>query len=262
MKRLLIAAFCGVLLLLTANFASARIGKQKLTSLSNRFGVPSQGLLAAYDFVQGADPQVLYDISGNGLHGQLGATAGADNTDPAWVAGGGLDFDGGDYVKLPQTDALDFADRPFSAVVRFTADTLGGALLSRGGNSYGGGWALFVPSISTCILGKQASGLNSFLVPCAVTPAAGIINTFGYSLQYSTSTAAITAGVYTGGSDNKGTPAITSTTGTSSGTTPYIGVRSSPLASFYDGRIYFVAIYERILTGTEHQNHHLNLARP
>jgi hypothetical protein len=261
MKRLPIAAFCGVFLLLTANFASARIGRQKLTSLCNRFGVPSQGMVAAYDFVQGVDAQVLYDISGNGLHGQLGATTSVDGADPAWVAGGGLDFDGNDYVKLPQAAALEFSNRPFSAVVRFTADTLGGALLSRGGAAVGG-WAFFVPSLSTCMLGKDSNGQNSFLLPCAMKPSAGVTYSFGYSLQYFTSTTALTLGLYSGGFDNKGLLSVTGATGSSNGHVPYIGVRSSPLTSFYDGRIYFVAIYDRLLTATEHQKHHLNLVRP
>jgi hypothetical protein len=64
MKTLYATPVCLLTLLLTANLASGRVGRQKLTSLSNRFGIPAQGLVAAYDFVQGADPQVLYDISG------------------------------------------------------------------------------------------------------------------------------------------------------------------------------------------------------
>lgn len=57
--------------------------------------------LAAFDFVEGADTQILYDKSGNGLNGALGATA----AKPTWIGGGGATFDAGDYVRLT-LDAL------------------------------------------------------------------------------------------------------------------------------------------------------------
>jgi hypothetical protein len=40
---------------------------------------------------------VLTDYTGNGHHGQLGSTTGADAADPTWTAQG-LSFDGGDFV--------------------------------------------------------------------------------------------------------------------------------------------------------------------
>ena len=52
--------------------------------------------------------QVLTDTSGNGNHGQLGATSGVDATDPTWVTEG-LSFDGGDYITIPQDDSLNGA---------------------------------------------------------------------------------------------------------------------------------------------------------
>jgi hypothetical protein len=55
----------------------------------------TRGLVALYDFIQGADSQVLYDISGNGNGGQLGSTTGVDTNDPTWTSVG-LDFDGTD----------------------------------------------------------------------------------------------------------------------------------------------------------------------
>lgn len=65
-------------------------------------GIIKPGLVAWYDFQQGADAQVLYDKSGNSYHGQLGSTTGADTNDPTWLAGGGLSFGGDDYVKVAQ----------------------------------------------------------------------------------------------------------------------------------------------------------------
>lgn len=61
-------------------------------------GLVKRGLLAHYNFIQGADTQVLYDKSGNGYHGQIGSTTGADANDPTWT-GTGLSFDGGDSVN-------------------------------------------------------------------------------------------------------------------------------------------------------------------
>ena len=60
-------------------------------------GVNRHDLVAAYDFVQGVDPQTLYDVSRNGHNGTLGSTAGGDTNDPAWGTGGiGLVYDGVD----------------------------------------------------------------------------------------------------------------------------------------------------------------------
>ena len=58
----------------------------------------TNGLVAAYDFVQGDDQTILYDISGDGHHGTIyGAT---------WTAEG-LQFDGtDDYVNLGDLGSL------------------------------------------------------------------------------------------------------------------------------------------------------------
>jgi hypothetical protein len=45
--------------------------------------IVSDGLIAEWRFDQGAG-QTLVDASGNGHHGQLGSTAGADVNDPTW----------------------------------------------------------------------------------------------------------------------------------------------------------------------------------
>src|SRR5918995_1237038 len=56
--------------------------------------IVTAGLIAKWRFDDGAG-QVLTDYSGNGHHGTLGATTGADAADPTWTAQG-LSFDGGD----------------------------------------------------------------------------------------------------------------------------------------------------------------------
>jgi hypothetical protein len=71
-------------------------------------GIPivQPGLVVFYRFDE-ASGQTLTDRSGNGYHGTLGSTAGADTNDPSWVAGG-LGFTTDDYV----TTVSDAATRP------------------------------------------------------------------------------------------------------------------------------------------------------
>jgi Concanavalin A-like lectin/glucanases superfamily len=60
------------------------------------------GLIAEWRFDHGAG-QTLTDYGGNGHHGQLGTTAGADVNDPSWATSPArLEFDGaGDRVEVP-----------------------------------------------------------------------------------------------------------------------------------------------------------------
>ena len=64
--------------------------------------IVAAGLLAEWRFDSGAG-QTLIDLSGNGHHGQLGAAAGADASDPAWATNPArLEFDGSDdHVEVP-----------------------------------------------------------------------------------------------------------------------------------------------------------------
>ncbi len=65
----------------------------------------TSGLVAEWRFNSGSG-QTLVDYSGNGHHGQLGSTAGADANDPAWNSLG-LSFDGvNDYVVAPIATAI------------------------------------------------------------------------------------------------------------------------------------------------------------
>jgi hypothetical protein len=61
--------------------------------------IVARGLVAWYDFLQGSNAQVLYDRSGNGYHGQLGSTSGADVNDPSWTAQG-QSFGADDYDMI------------------------------------------------------------------------------------------------------------------------------------------------------------------
>jgi hypothetical protein len=66
--------------------------------------------LRAYWPLDERSGQVAHDLSGNGNDGQLGATPGPDSADPRWVdgrLGGGLAFDGDDYIQVPDSPSLE-----------------------------------------------------------------------------------------------------------------------------------------------------------
>jgi concanavalin A-like lectin/glucanase superfamily protein len=54
--------------------------------------------------------QTVYDWSGKGNHGYLGSTPQADANDPTWIRGAffsGLNFNGNQYVTIPDDDTLE-----------------------------------------------------------------------------------------------------------------------------------------------------------
>jgi Concanavalin A-like lectin/glucanases superfamily len=69
----------------------------------------ASGSLRAYWPLDERSGQVAHDVSGNGNDGQLGSTPGPDASDPTWVngrVGGGLDFDGDDYIRVADSPSL------------------------------------------------------------------------------------------------------------------------------------------------------------
>ena len=78
--------------------------------------IVQDGLIAEWRFDEGAG-QVLTDHAGNGHHGQLGSTAGADAADPTWTAQG-LSFDGGDFVEHDTVGIAGGAARTVLAVIK------------------------------------------------------------------------------------------------------------------------------------------------
>jgi hypothetical protein len=73
--------------------------------------------------------QTVYDWSGNGNHGRLGSTAGADDNDPTWIRGvfgikSALRFDGDDFVTIP--DAPELRPRELTVSTWFRGDSTPG----------------------------------------------------------------------------------------------------------------------------------------
>jgi hypothetical protein len=99
--------------------------------LAAAFAAPATASAGVFDSLTGWWPmyegsgQTVHDLSGKGNHGQLGATAGADASDPTWIRGwlfgSGLRFDGNDFVRIPDAPALDSQQLTVSAWVRATA---------------------------------------------------------------------------------------------------------------------------------------------
>lgn len=91
------------------------VGSRYAATLGGRSrGIPRRGLVAHYDFHDGAG-QTLSDISGNGYHGTLGSTGGVDTNDPTWGSGY-LQSDGvDDFAKLPAVP-IGATERTFIAV--------------------------------------------------------------------------------------------------------------------------------------------------
>jgi hypothetical protein len=85
------------------------IGPSRLLTVLRRGGglewPQATSLVGLYLFDEGSG-QIAHDTSGKKNHGQLGATGGAEATDPSWATEG-LSFDGGDYVVLPGNGTLD-----------------------------------------------------------------------------------------------------------------------------------------------------------
>jgi hypothetical protein len=99
-------------------------------ALTAGLAVPATANAGLLDSVSGWWPmyegsgQVVHDLSGHGNNGVLGATPGVDANDPTWIKGflfgSALHFDGGDFVRIPQSPALQPKNLTVSAWVRAT----------------------------------------------------------------------------------------------------------------------------------------------
>jgi hypothetical protein len=98
------------------------------TAFATAFVAPASASAGVLDSLSGWWPmyegggQTVHDLSGRGNHGQLGSSAGADANDPTWIRGflfgSGLRFDGNDFVRIPDSPALQPTVLTVSAWVR------------------------------------------------------------------------------------------------------------------------------------------------
>jgi hypothetical protein len=110
--------------------ASNESARSAPDSATTHQAIVAAGLIAEWRFDQGAG-QVLTDQTGNGHHGQLGSTTGADAADPTWTAQG-LSFDGGDFVEHDTVGIAGGTARTVLAVVK-TGATFGLEWIGNGG---------------------------------------------------------------------------------------------------------------------------------
>lgn len=129
-------------------------------------------LLAQWTFDEGAG-QVATDATGHGSNGELGATAGLDAADPAWIpghaGGSGLEFNGSSYVTVPDTGVLEPQRLAVDAWVRRSGSpgrwryVLSKGSLACDRSAYGlysgwsGGMAFYVSSASEYTISPEVS---------------------------------------------------------------------------------------------------------
>jgi len=193
-----------------------------------RLALPSGGMLANWD-MSGGSGQSVADRSGSAHPLQLGATTGADASDPVFTATG-LTFDGATkYCTVPTIASLPV---PFTILAVFQVTGSGPrGLVACGGSSV----AFYVSATNKLELDKQ----NVALVGAGASTVTGAA--FLGAVTYDGSAWKI----YKGSTlDGSGTNAQTM-----SASTPLVG--AAPSAFFFNGTIYHVLIYSRILSGTE-----------
>lgn len=98
--------------------------------LAAGLAVPATASAGVLDSVSGWWPmyegsgQTVRDLSGKGNHGTLGSTPAVDANDPTWIKGwlfgSALRFDGNDFVRIPDSPALETPKLTVSAWVRGT----------------------------------------------------------------------------------------------------------------------------------------------
>jgi hypothetical protein len=121
-------------------------------------------------YEQTTDNQILYDLSGNGLHGQLGSTAGADVNDPTWM-GQGLSFAGDDFDTIADNAAFNFGTGDFtiSATFKSAAAGLQGLITKKGWNGVDAGYALYYNGTTRKLLWSTANGVAASEVFADIT---------------------------------------------------------------------------------------------
>lgn len=208
-------------------------------------GIVKNGLVAWYDFQQGADAQVLYDKSGYGYHGQLGSTTGADTNDPTWTAQG-LSFGGDDYVGLPFT-----AKYPCTLEIVFSItnpETENGCVVGLGTNN---GNIQFTTNVGLFFGSNSKPGIaiSEFSANTMIHVTVVYVSSSDFSL-------------YKNGYPAKLTTTNSYWTGYESNIT--LGARriSDPLSYLNNGaKIAYLAMYEKLLTPVEIKRNFLSIKK-
>ncbi len=136
------------------------------------------GLLAEWRFDDGAG-QMLTDATGNGHHGQLGSTPGADVNDPTWQSYG-LSFDGNDRVLL--SNDLITGNHAISWFVVITAKAGASFQIVTLGGTEGSGTSYDIAFLNADIYANvYGGGLDRAAAPSLPFSAAGVYDPAGPS---------------------------------------------------------------------------------
>ena len=221
--------------------------------LSARFGgSPAEdmdrGLVGYWNFNEGSG-QTAYDSTDNNSDGTLGATSGAEASDPTWTTGkkgGALSFDGSDdYVSI--NDRFDLINSSNSFWVKTTSSTLSGLFASGDSpNIYmdtdGGVYVWF----------KDSGGYKR-------NPASGTLGTINDGAWHFVATTGNSTNsvLYVDGSSNS----ISCGAYVGSGTVRTTFGNHSDLAYPFNGQIDEVRVYNRALSAAEIR-YHYNRGKP
>jgi hypothetical protein len=203
--------------------------------------------VAWWKFDEGSG-QLATDSSGNGLTGMLGASGGADGSDPSWVnvhGGSALEFDGvDDRVQAPDYDILSAIS--ISTWINWDAVRAHDGIVSkRTSNERRGNWALRLDGGGHVewILWDSVDSSDSLISTGAVTPGTWthVVVTFDGP--------AMTARLYINGPPDK---TNSSFYGALANTPEQIVIGwGGQEIQYFDGRIEDVRIYDRALSQPE-----------
>ncbi len=184
-------------------------------------------------YVPTTDKQTLTDYSGNANHGTLGSTAGADTNDPKWT-GEGAYFTTDDYISAPRSTTT-----VFTAIIACEQET----------NSQVG-----IFGIGAIITGDKGvalehlAGHNWHVGATGVTRSAALAGKYTGDNVFVVKRNGLTLSLF-----NAATPSdFVSYVGgviIDDATTTIIGARNA--GSFMVGSVYYLVIYNRILTQAE-----------
>jgi len=209
------------------------------------------GLLAEYDFVPGADPQVLVDRSGQGNNGVLGSSSSSDANDPIWSTAG-LVFDGtNDFVDLG--DRFDVTETDDQTVLLFflpeTAHT-GDLWVKRTGSDPAFGFVR-LNTDGLRLQYRDATGTDA----ANFAPFSGQIASGAYAMASMrlANGVDLSAGLHTDGGSQYDARSVTPARSYANSATTKLGAlqQFGQVFNAFDGTIAYARVYNRVLTTGE-----------